>query len=500
MSNYANAKATIAANIYTNHLGQVTAEMVKTAANSIVDTLIAGGYLYAGIAKLTPTQTNPGSPDANVFYIATEPGTYTNFVGAGGSLVVADGEVAIFKFNGTWSKEVTGAATAAQVTELGQEIDHAPTIEECIESGLSICDLAGNSVAILKDGEVVTKNFNSRNTAYTADIVPDLAFSDKNGNVILEISNGHICTKNFDSRNPAALLISGRNVLVYHFGGNGNDWCFVRTPENYDYRRAKPYPFVICNHGNGWSMNGSLKYANWTEHTQYRLATDPEYIANPDNFTLTDDESLVYSNPTIEALLSAGYVVCGCENYGDALYGNENCRTACAAFFEHMTRNYNVEKRCCMIGASNGAQASINAAYILGERVKAMILQYPLTCLVNQYFERVAHQAGIRAAYGIEDTEIDRAGLISATRTHDVLHTDTIDVDLATNRRLGYFPPTKLYYSLDDNVTKASVNALPLFDYLENSMKIVEKKQCTGSHGDSSHFAPDEFVAWFNQF
>ena len=95
MANYANAKATIAANIYTNHLGQVTAEMVKTAANSIVDTLIAGGYLYAGVAKLTPTQTNPGSPDANVFYIATEPGTYTNFVGAGGSLVVAEGEVAI---------------------------------------------------------------------------------------------------------------------------------------------------------------------------------------------------------------------------------------------------------------------------------------------------------------------------------------------------------------------------------------------------------------------
>ena len=121
MANYANAKATIAANIYTNHLGQVTAEMVKTAADAIVDTLIAGGYLYAGVAKLTPTQTNPGSPDANVFYIATEPGTYTNFVGAGGSLVVADGEVAILKWNGTWSKEVTGAATAAQVTELGQE-------------------------------------------------------------------------------------------------------------------------------------------------------------------------------------------------------------------------------------------------------------------------------------------------------------------------------------------------------------------------------------------
>ena len=117
MANYAHTKDIIAQNIYTNHEGRVTAEMVKTAANEIVKTLIDGGYLYAGVAKLTPTQTNPGNPDANVFYIATEPGTYTNF----GSLVVADGEVAIFKWNGTWSKEVTGAATAAQVTELGQE-------------------------------------------------------------------------------------------------------------------------------------------------------------------------------------------------------------------------------------------------------------------------------------------------------------------------------------------------------------------------------------------
>ena len=115
MANYANAKATIAANIYTNHTGQVTAEMVKTAANEIVNTLIAGGYLDAGIA-------HPGdaavSPDANVFYIACEPGTFTNK----GGLVVADGEVAVLKYNGTWSKEVTGAATAAQVTELGQKV------------------------------------------------------------------------------------------------------------------------------------------------------------------------------------------------------------------------------------------------------------------------------------------------------------------------------------------------------------------------------------------
>lgn len=44
----------------------------------------------------------------------------------------------------------------------------------------------------------------------------------------------------------------GKNTNVYQFGGEGNDWCFVRTPDGYDPNRKKPYPFVICNHGNGW--------------------------------------------------------------------------------------------------------------------------------------------------------------------------------------------------------------------------------------------------------
>ena len=173
MANYAHAKEIIAANVYTNHDGQVTAEKAKTAINEVVDTLIAGGYLYAGVAKLTPTQTNPGSPDANVFYIATEPGTYTNFVGAGGSLVVADGEVAIFKFNGTWSKETTGAATAAQVNQLGKEVagGQFPMIGRYTNTGA----YNGNTnyrynIMCCREGQSVMAFVNSKNTA-TAPIV-----------------------------------------------------------------------------------------------------------------------------------------------------------------------------------------------------------------------------------------------------------------------------------------------------------------------------------------
>lgn len=114
MANYANLKATINANIKANGNEEITGPILNTVLNQAVTTLGAG-YQYMGVA--TPA-TSPGTPDANVFYIAATPGTYTNF----GGKVVADGEVAILKYNGSWTKEVSGAATAAQVTQLGREL------------------------------------------------------------------------------------------------------------------------------------------------------------------------------------------------------------------------------------------------------------------------------------------------------------------------------------------------------------------------------------------
>lgn len=114
MANYANLKATINANIKANGAEEITGPILNNVLNAAVNALGAG-WQYMGVA--TPA-TSPGTPDANVFYIASMAGTYTNF----GGLAVAEGEVAILKYNGSWTKEVTGAATAAQVTQLGQEV------------------------------------------------------------------------------------------------------------------------------------------------------------------------------------------------------------------------------------------------------------------------------------------------------------------------------------------------------------------------------------------
>lgn len=115
MANYANLKSDIAGVIRTNNNEEITGDILQEQLLGMVDSLGAG-FQYKGVA--IPT-TAPGTPDENVFYIASTAGTYTNF----GGLVVAEGEVAILKYNGSWAKEVTGAATSAQVTQLEHEVD-----------------------------------------------------------------------------------------------------------------------------------------------------------------------------------------------------------------------------------------------------------------------------------------------------------------------------------------------------------------------------------------
>lgn len=114
MANYATLKAAIEAAIYENHDNEITGQDLQNTLIAMVNSLGAG-YQFVGIA--TPI-TNPGTPDYNVFYLASQAGIYANF----GSLVVADGEVAILKYNGTWTKEVTGAAIAAKLSQLAQEV------------------------------------------------------------------------------------------------------------------------------------------------------------------------------------------------------------------------------------------------------------------------------------------------------------------------------------------------------------------------------------------
>lgn len=115
MANYNNLKAGIDAVIKTNGRQEISGAALNAQLKNMIAELGAG-YQYMGMA--TPA-TNPGTPDANVFYLASEAGTYTNF----GGIVINENEVCALVWNGTWTKEVTGIATADQLSQLGQETD-----------------------------------------------------------------------------------------------------------------------------------------------------------------------------------------------------------------------------------------------------------------------------------------------------------------------------------------------------------------------------------------
>jgi len=300
--NYSDLLDAINDAIYENNEQEIDALDLRGILREMV-TSLGSGYLFKGIATpSSPTGTGTYEPDQNVFYLATTAGTYTYL----GGLVVAAGEVAFLCYDGTWTKKSSallstgsivdnlttndatkvlsakqgkvladaGAATAAEVSALGQEIGTKAGVDNSrdVAADLEISDELGATLARFKNGNFRTKNFDSENIG--EDSVPDfdesqnyvpgdlvkrngiiyrftqnhseswdigdvervsilggwifsvdkdaadLEFADQAGNVLVRFKDGHIRTKNFDSEN--ILPNSGKNVVVVMFMGQSN--------------------------------------------------------------------------------------------------------------------------------------------------------------------------------------------------------------------------------------------------------------------------------------
>jgi hypothetical protein len=110
MGNYEQLKQAISDVIKANGNQEITGEIMKNTLLSIIST-IGNDATFAGIAV---PETNPGTPDQNVFYIASQPGNYSNF----GSIKLVDQVLILTNKNGYWVKFDAGITTAAKVAEL----------------------------------------------------------------------------------------------------------------------------------------------------------------------------------------------------------------------------------------------------------------------------------------------------------------------------------------------------------------------------------------------
>ena len=93
MGNYEQLKQAISDVIKANGNQEITGSILQNVLLTIVST-IGDGKTFAGVANFN---TNPGTPDQNLFYFATRPGNYPNF-----GLTIEDGIHIIYILNGEW--------------------------------------------------------------------------------------------------------------------------------------------------------------------------------------------------------------------------------------------------------------------------------------------------------------------------------------------------------------------------------------------------------------
>lgn len=173
MANYANLEAAIVAAVYENANNEITGAALQSVLLQMVSSMGKSGMLCNGVAD--GSTTPPVNPDSNIFYIAPT-GTYPNF----GGLVVADGEWAIFIYNGGWQKQSvpvvdvvdnlttndsTKALSAAMGKQIGDNISQlAQKVDELAgETGIAVgYSLVANEYVSASDGSFLSYNGWSR--------------------------------------------------------------------------------------------------------------------------------------------------------------------------------------------------------------------------------------------------------------------------------------------------------------------------------------------------
>ena len=104
--------------------------------DNYIDVLLAtanelktAGYIYKGVA--TPS-TNPGTPTERVAYLASEPGTYTNF----GGIVITSGLYSLTYAGGTWTGTQMSAGSDIEVVQTTGQSTSAVMSQKAVTDSL----------------------------------------------------------------------------------------------------------------------------------------------------------------------------------------------------------------------------------------------------------------------------------------------------------------------------------------------------------------------------
>lgn len=111
MGDYQQLKQSVSNVIKTNGDKRITGAIMQNTLLTIINT-IGANMQFAGVANIS---TNPGTPDQNLFWIASTPGTYVNF----NNIVLNPGESAIIKWaNNVFTKQILGLSTDEKIEQV----------------------------------------------------------------------------------------------------------------------------------------------------------------------------------------------------------------------------------------------------------------------------------------------------------------------------------------------------------------------------------------------
>ena len=199
MANWSDLKAAVASIVKTNGNKEITGQLLQNVLNNIISN-VGLNSSFAGIA--TP-ETNPGTPDGNVFYLATTEGTYSNFNG----IVINSGEAVILEWKGSWVKKESGFATKEKLSELEEN-----TNQKLSELGSVVGKYKGTYIG---DTTIFTKD----------DIPAGLAIK-----VLLRLNttSGGVFIVDADGNELERFAIFGKDEGVIQ------EWSNYTLPSNYD--------------------------------------------------------------------------------------------------------------------------------------------------------------------------------------------------------------------------------------------------------------------------
>lgn len=294
MANYANLEAAIVAAVYENANNEITGAALQSVLLQMVSSMGKSGMLCNGVADSSTTP--PVNPDSNIFYIAPT-GTYPNF----GGLVVADGEWAIFIYNGSWQKQSVPVVTADAVPTTGstnpvQSGGVADALEQKADiDGYYSTLTAGAAENLVGRGSVLAE-YTRRTSGGSADIGSGAATIEKiQGNTIV----WNQLADNFVAYNSASITTSGTNITVSNTNSNavmqivtGNSLPMVNGHKYIFYNYVAQIVPATISSTQTVVYNGSVQQRPYTNLVfTYTGATDTCTVIW--QFTRTDP-----SNPT----------------------------------------------------------------------------------------------------------------------------------------------------------------------------------------------------------